>query len=87
MGVLEAMASGVPVCCARAASLPETAEHAALYFDPYNPEDIADRMVTISTNREIYRECRRLGLERVQAFSWDRCVEQTLNVIQETAGK
>ncbi|MDR1930311.1 MAG: glycosyltransferase family 4 protein, partial [Treponema sp.] len=34
LGVLEAMASGVPVACARAASLPETAGHAALYFDP-----------------------------------------------------
>ncbi|GHV95289.1 mannosyltransferase [Spirochaetia bacterium] len=84
MGVLEAMASGVPVVCARAASLPETAEHAALYFDPQNPEDMADRMVTVTTNRDIYRECRRLGLERAQAFSWDRCVERTLQIIQES---
>jgi glycosyltransferase involved in cell wall biosynthesis len=87
MGVLEAMASGVPVVCARAASLPEAAEHAALYFDPRQPEDMADRMVTVTTNRDIYRECRRLGLERAKAFSWDHCVEQTLRIIQETAGK
>jgi glycosyltransferase involved in cell wall biosynthesis len=80
------MASGVPVACARAASLPETAEHAALYFDPRDCEDMADRMVTLASNREIYRECRRLGLERAQAFSWDRCVKRTLEVIQETAG-
>jgi glycosyltransferase involved in cell wall biosynthesis len=87
MGVLEAMASGVPVACARAASLPETAEHAALYFDPLNAEDMADRMVTLTTNREVYRECRRLGLERVKSFSWDRCAERTLSIIQETVGK
>jgi glycosyltransferase involved in cell wall biosynthesis len=87
MGVLEAMASGVPVACARAASLPETAEHAALYFEPLDAEDMADRMVTLTTNREVYRECRRLGLERVKSFSWDRCAERTLNIIQETAGK
>jgi glycosyltransferase involved in cell wall biosynthesis len=86
MGVLEAMASGVPVICARAGSLPETAEHAALYFDPLDSEDMADRMVTMCTNREFYRECRRLGLERVQDFSWDRCVESTLKIIQEFAG-
>jgi glycosyltransferase involved in cell wall biosynthesis len=85
MGVLEAMASGIPVTCARAASLPETAEHAALYFDPLDSEDMADRMVTLTTNRDIYRECRRLGLERVQNFSWDRCAERTLAIIQETA--
>jgi glycosyltransferase involved in cell wall biosynthesis len=86
-GVLEAMASGVPVICARAASLPETAEHAALYFDPLDSEDMADRMVTITTNRDTYRECRRLGLERVQNFSWDRCAERTLQLIQEIVGK
>jgi glycosyltransferase involved in cell wall biosynthesis len=85
MGVLEAMASGVPVACARAASLPETAEHAALYFDPLDPEDMADRMVTLTTNREVYRESRVLGLERVKSFSWDRCAKRTLEIIQETA--
>jgi glycosyltransferase involved in cell wall biosynthesis len=87
MGALEAMASGVPVTCARAASLPETAEHAALYFDPNSPEDMADRMVTLTTNRDVYRECCRLGLERAQAFSWDRCIERTLQIIHETSGR
>jgi glycosyltransferase involved in cell wall biosynthesis len=87
MGVLEAMAAGVPVACARAASLPETAEHAALYFNPRDSEDMADRMVTLATNRDIYRECRDLGLERVKAFSWDYCAERTLEIIQETAEK
>jgi len=86
MGVVEAMASGVPVICARAGSLPETAEHAALYFDPSNAEDIADRMTAISTDSNIYNECRRLGLERAKTFSWDRCVERTLQIIYETAG-
>ena len=85
MGVLEAMASGVPVACARAASLPETAGHAALYFDPQNAEDMADRMVTLTTNRDISRECRRLGLEQAKNFSWDTCAQRTLEIIQETA--
>jgi glycosyltransferase involved in cell wall biosynthesis len=86
-GVLEAMASGVPVACARAASLPEAAEHGALYFDPLDAEDMADRMVTLTTNRDIYRECRALGLERVKAFSWNACAEKTLAIIQETTGQ
>ncbi|MDR0643951.1 MAG: glycosyltransferase family 4 protein [Treponema sp.] len=83
LGVLEAMACGIPVTCARAASLPETAEHAALYFDAENPEDMADRMVTLATNHDIYRKYRALGLERVKAFSWEKCTERTLQIIQE----
>jgi glycosyltransferase involved in cell wall biosynthesis len=85
-GVLEAMASGIPAICARAASLPETAEHAALYFAPRDPEDMADRMVPLTTDRGLHAECHRLGLERAQAFTWDRCVGRTIEIIQETAG-
>jgi len=84
MGVLEAMAVGVPVACARTASLPEAAENAALYFDPADSEDMADRMVSLATNQVLYQECRRLGLERAQGFSWDRCAERTLQIITET---
>ena len=84
-GVLEAMASGVPVACAKAASLPEVAENAALYFDPHNAEEMADRMVTLMTNSEIQNECRQLGLERAKQFSWDVCARRTLEIILETA--
>jgi len=48
---------------------------------------MADRMVTLASNREIARECREKGLVRAQAFSWDRCAEQTFKVIQETGGQ
>jgi glycosyltransferase involved in cell wall biosynthesis len=80
------MASGIPAACARAASLPEIAKYAALYFDPHDPEDIADRMVALAFDHSLHDECRRLGLGRAQAFSWDRCAERTLQIIQETAG-
>jgi glycosyltransferase involved in cell wall biosynthesis len=84
LGILEAMASGVPVACARAASLPEAAGHAALYFDPRDAEDMADRMVNLTTNRDLARELRQKGLERAKAFSWDACISKTLALIQET---
>ncbi|MCL2763283.1 MAG: glycosyltransferase family 4 protein [Treponema sp.] len=84
MGVLEAMASGIPTACARAASLPETADHAALYFEPLEPEDMADRMVTLASDRELHKKLSQLGIERAQAFSWDRCAQRTLAIIHET---
>ncbi|MCL1836956.1 MAG: glycosyltransferase family 4 protein [Treponema sp.] len=86
MCALEAMASGIPVACARAASMPETAEHAALYFDPLDTEDMADRMAALASDRALHENCRILGLERAKAFSWDRCAERTLEIIRETAG-
>jgi len=85
MGVIEAMASGIPTACARAASLPETAEHAALYFDPRDLEDMADRMAALACDRSLHQECSRLGIERAQAFSWDRCAQRTLEILHEAA--
>jgi glycosyltransferase involved in cell wall biosynthesis len=82
---VEAMASGVPVVCARAASLPETAGHAALYFDPYDSEDMADRMVSLVTDTAVYQRCREMGLARAKYFSWDRCASRTLEILHEFA--
>jgi glycosyltransferase involved in cell wall biosynthesis len=82
---IEAMACGVPVACARAASLPETAEHAALYFDPYDSEDMADRMVSLASDRSLNEDLSKAGIERAKSFSWDVCAERTLKIITETA--
>ncbi|MCL2609173.1 MAG: glycosyltransferase family 4 protein [Treponema sp.] len=83
MGVLESMASGIPVACARAGALPEVADNAALYFDPESPEDMADRMTSLACDRVLHAECVRLGIERAAAFSWDKCAERTMAIIKE----
>jgi glycosyltransferase involved in cell wall biosynthesis len=83
-GAIEAMASGVPVACARAASLPETANRSALYFDPHDDEDMADRMVSLATDKDLYKRCREAGIEHAKNFSWDRCAAQTIQIIQES---
>ncbi|MDR2509622.1 MAG: glycosyltransferase family 4 protein [Spirochaetaceae bacterium] len=83
-GAIEAMASGIPVACARAAALPETADHAALYFDPLSAEDMADRMIALAGGGELYNRLKEAGIERARLFSWDRCAERTLKILQET---
>ncbi len=85
MGVLEAMASGVPVCCSDSASLPEVAADAALYFNPYDSEDMADKMIKLTSDRDCYRDCIRKGLAQAQHYSWDRCAQATYDLIKETA--
>lgn len=82
-GVIEAMASGIPVACARAAALPETAEHAALYFDPLDAGDMADRMISLASDSELYKGFRTAGLERAKLFSWEHCAANTLHILQE----
>jgi glycosyltransferase involved in cell wall biosynthesis len=86
-GVIEAMASGVPVACARAASLPETAGDAALFFDPESPEDMADRMVTLANDEAVRKRLVKSGVRRAKEFCWEATAEKTLAILRETAGK
>jgi glycosyltransferase involved in cell wall biosynthesis len=77
--VLEAMSHGKPVACSRTTSIPEVAGDAAEYFEPTNTFDMADslwRLVSSPTRRDVFRV---RGLERVRAFTWERCAREHLD--------
>ncbi len=77
--VLEAMSHGAPVVCSRSSSLPEVAGEAALYFNPYSPPDIADKLRQVLDSPAVASALKRLGEKRARQFSWrasaDRIVE------------
>ncbi|MDP3705333.1 MAG: glycosyltransferase family 1 protein [Legionellaceae bacterium] len=67
--ILEAMAAGVPVACSNTTSLPEVAEHAAIFFDPRIPTQIAEAMITLVSDFERRKRLVSAGQERVALFS------------------
>lgn len=83
---LEAMASGCPALVSRAAALPEVCGKAALYFDPFDVEDIARALVRVATEEGLRAELVERGREHASRFSWDRCAEDTEAVIEEVLG-
>jgi len=80
---LEAMAAGCPVIAANAASLPEVCEDAAIYCDPYNYEDIADKILLIMNDSSLRETLRRKGSEHARLFTWEKCVNETCEVIDK----
>ncbi|MCU1321984.1 MAG: hypothetical protein JWM43_1633 [Acidobacteriaceae bacterium] len=74
--VLEAMRLGCPVLCSTAASLPEVAGDAAMYFDPHSEEQLAECLVRIQ-NTGIAEDLRRTGRDQARRFSFERCAEQS----------
>ncbi len=81
--ILEGMACGVPVACSRAASLPEVAGDAAIYFDPFSKEDIAEAIEQLSRDSDLRSALKKKGYCNVQRFSWDETAKKTLAVYDE----
>lgn len=83
--LLEAFELGVPVACSRATCLPEIAGSAALYFDPYDVREIADRMSEILSNKELRRALTERGMDRVKAYTWHASATSHLRVLKQAA--
>jgi glycosyltransferase involved in cell wall biosynthesis len=84
--VLEAMASGTPVVCSRAASLPEVAGDAALYFDPTSAEELAEKMEELLNSGELQESLRAKGLERAKQFTWEKSTRKHVELYQRLLG-
>ena len=83
--VLEAMRSGVPVLCSGNSAMPEVAGEAALYFDPLQPEDIAQQMSRMFRDESERDALTRLGLSRSEAFNWDASAVRVRQVLADAA--
>lgn len=81
--LLEAMASGTPIVCSNLPVLKEVAREAALFFDPYNVEDMKDKLNQIMANPHLRQILVYKGLARCKLFSWEKCARETLAYILE----
>jgi len=72
---LEAMASGVPVIVSDTTSMPEVCSHAALFIDPGNPKNIAEKINSLLKNKTLYEQKKKEGLEWSRRYTWKRTAE------------
>ncbi len=81
--VLEAMASGVPVACSRASSLPEVAGDSAVLFDPMNVDEMAEAIARVAGDGGTRAGLVERGLGRASQFTWEETAKQTLAIYRE----
>ena len=75
--ILEAFASGCPAILSNASCLPEIAEDAAVYFDPYSVEDMRQTIERVLLDRSLQSSLIKKGYERIKYFSWEKTAKQT----------
>jgi alpha-1,3-rhamnosyl/mannosyltransferase len=77
---LEAMASGVPIICSNATSLPEVVGPDGLMFDPDDVLGFTDGLRHVLEDRQFAGALGMRGLMRAQTFSWEKCATETVSV-------
>ena len=84
--LFEAWQEGVPVACSTVTSLPQQARDAALLFDPFSVEAIANAIAQMVTNASLREDLRLRGRRRLQDFSWERTAKAYRAVYRRAAG-
>lgn len=84
---LNAMASDLPVVCSNIPVLKEIYTDAALYFDPNNPKDIAEKINQIMSETSTRLDLVKKGEAQVKKYSWRKMAKETLEVYNQTYEK
>ncbi len=85
--VLESMACGTPVICSDNSSISEIAGGLALFCDPQDPQDIAQktlRALNMSAKSKVSLSEKLIS--HASTFSWQKTANQTVKVYQKVAG-
>jgi len=77
---LEAQQYGVPVVSSNESCLPEILGDSALYFDPNNPEQMADMIYKALDDENVRGELKQNARENLQRFSWEKLAREALEI-------
>jgi len=83
--LLDAQAVGVPVVSSNAASLPEVGGESAVYFDPYQIQEMSQAIISVLDNEDLAKELILKGTINRQKFSWKNTAVNTLKIYEKYA--
>ena len=82
---LEAMSLSCPVVCSDISVLKEVYKNAAVYFNPLDPNEIAEKIKFVINDKKIQERLKNQGLKLVEGYSWEKLAKETLKVYKEAA--
>lgn len=80
---LEAMQYGIPVLAANTEVFNEVYDNAAIFFDPLNIDDIADKINLLLRDIQFHQEMQKRSATRVAMFDWHTTALQTREIYQQ----
>ncbi|NCD70356.1 glycosyltransferase family 4 protein [Mucilaginibacter agri] len=85
--ILEAFQNSCPVLCSNTSSFPEVGGDAVKYFDPENVNDISDAVLSVLVDDELKNSLVEAGKKRLQLFPLQKCIDKTISLYHQLAGR
>ena len=76
--LLEAMALGCPVAASNRTSIPEVVGNAGVLFNPDTPEQIAEAIFSVLSDKALRDRLIAEGYQRARLFSWEKMAKETI---------
>jgi GT2 family glycosyltransferase/glycosyltransferase involved in cell wall biosynthesis len=83
---LEAMVHSCPVVSSNASCLPEVNGEAAIYFNPEDVNDMAQKISSVINNDKLQQELIKKGHSQALRYSWQTTARKTLEVFYDVLG-
>jgi len=81
--LIEAMASGCPVVASHITCIPEICRDAAVYFNPLDAKDIANKIGFVLNSNKLKNSLIKKGKKRAKNFTWEKTAQKTLKLFEE----
>jgi glycosyltransferase involved in cell wall biosynthesis len=82
---LEAMSCGTTVIASNVSSIPEVVQNAGLLFNPYSVDELVEQILFLLEHPSQRHDLIEKGRQHVKNFSWEKTVEETVNVYRSLA--
>jgi glycosyltransferase involved in cell wall biosynthesis len=77
--IVEAMSCDVPVITSNVSSMPEVADDAGILVSPIDANEVAQAMINLATDSNLYQQKKLASAKRKHDFSWDESAEKLWN--------
>jgi glycosyltransferase involved in cell wall biosynthesis len=83
--LLEKMAAGLPIACAKRGPTPEILGQSGIYFDPESPADISRSIRQLIDSPSLRLENAKFNFNLANKYSWDQCAADTFDFLRRNA--